>query len=99
MGACLAYFAGYGDGGSAEDVGDLGVAETGGVVFEGEMLFGFIEAEAAQAVGVGEFAEQTELFLGERGLQFVRDFHECHARNYTSPRKGFVRRRLKPQII
>jgi len=66
-------------------VRDLRVAEARGVVFEGEMLFGFIEAEAAQAVGVGEFAEQAELFLGKRGLQFVSNFHECHVRHYSSP--------------
>lgn len=39
--------AGYGDAGLAEDVGDLGVAETRGVVFEGEMVLLFVDAKAA----------------------------------------------------
>jgi hypothetical protein len=85
LGACLTHSAGHGDCGSAEDVGNLRVAQARGVVFERQMLFGFIEAETAQAVGVGEFAEQAELFRGKRGLQFVSDFHECHVRHYSSP--------------
>lgn len=35
-------------------------------------------AEAAQAVGVGEFAEVGHLFGGERRLQLEGDFHESH---------------------
>jgi len=85
LGACLAYLAGDGDRRSSEHMRDLCVAQPRSVVFEGKMLFDFIEAEAPQAIGVGEFAEQAELFRREWGLQFVSDFHECHVRHYSSP--------------
>lgn len=71
-------FAGDGYGGLAEDVGYLGVAEARGVVLEGEMFLGFVKAEAAEAVGIGKFAEAAELVLRERVLQFVDDFDEGH---------------------
>jgi hypothetical protein len=70
--------AGDGYGGLAEDVGNLGVAEARGVVLEGEMFLGFVEAEAPEAVGIGKFAEAAELVLRERILQFVGDFDERH---------------------
>lgn len=43
------------------------------------MIFLFIDAEAAQAVGVGKFTEAAELFEAERRLKFVGDLDECHA--------------------
>jgi hypothetical protein len=89
-GAGLVDFAGYGYGGLAKDVGDLGFAEAGGVVFEGEVFFGFVEFEAAEAIGVGEFAEAAELIVGERILEFVGDFDECHGGDYTSGCKDFL---------
>jgi hypothetical protein len=55
--ASLVEAADDGNAGLAEDVRDLGLAEAGGVVFEGDVKFGFVELEAAEAVGVGEFAE------------------------------------------
>ncbi len=48
--------AGDGDAGLAEDVCDLGDAESRGVIFKGKMKLGSVEFEAAEAVGVGEFA-------------------------------------------
>jgi hypothetical protein len=77
---------GYGDAGFAEDVGDLGIAEARGVVFESEMVLLFVDAKAAQAIGVGESAEAAELFETQGRLQFVSDFEERHARNYSSTR-------------
>jgi hypothetical protein len=68
----------YGNAGLGQDVGDLGLAQAGGVVFEGEMIFLFVDAEAAQAVGVGKFTEASELFEAERRLKFVGDLDECH---------------------
>ena len=38
----------------------------------------FIDAKAAQAIGVGKFAETAELLEAQRRLQFVSDFEECH---------------------
>jgi hypothetical protein len=82
--AGLVDFAGDGDGGLAEDMSDLGFVEARGVVLEGKVFLGFVEAEAAQAVSIGKVAEALELVLGKRGLQFVSDFDECHAGDYTS---------------
>jgi hypothetical protein len=78
----------YGDAGLAEDVGNLSVAEARGVVFEGEMRLLFVDAKAAQAIGVGECAEAAELFETQGRLQFVSDFEERHARNYNSTRNA-----------
>jgi hypothetical protein len=75
----LVDFAGYGDGGSAEDVFYFGFAQAGGVVLEGEMFFAFVETEAPQAVGVGKGAKARQLFLRQGRLQFVGDVDECHA--------------------
>ena len=66
----------------AENVGDLGFAEARGVVFEGELVFLFVDAEAAEAVGVGEFGETAKLFEAQWRLQLVGDFKECHGGKY-----------------
>ncbi|HLZ11245.1 MAG TPA: hypothetical protein VKP58_01545 [Candidatus Acidoferrum sp.] len=62
----------------AEDVCDLGFAEARGVVFERDLEPGFIDLEATEAIGVGEFAERAELIGRERGLEFEFGFKECH---------------------
>ena len=76
--AALIEAADDGDAGLAEDVCDLGFAEAGSVVFEGNVKFGFIELEAAEAVGVGEFAERAELVVSERRLEFEFGLEERH---------------------
>jgi len=82
----LVDFAADGDAGQAEDVGDLSLAETRGVVFEGEVVLLLVDMEAAEAVGVGKFTEPGELLEADRGLQFVSDFEECHRRKYKGKR-------------
>ena len=72
-----------GDSGVAEDVCDLGFAEAGGVVFERDVEFGVVDLEAAETVGVGEFAEGAELIVGEWGLEFEFGFEKCHGKNYS----------------
>jgi hypothetical protein len=67
-----------GNAGVAEDVCDLGLAEAGGVVFEREVELGVVETEAAEAVGVGEFAEGAELVVREWRLEFEFGFEKCH---------------------
>jgi len=62
----------------AEDVCDLGFAEAGGVVFERDVELGVVDLEAAEAVGVGEFAEALKLFVAERRMKLVGDFEKCH---------------------
>lgn len=68
-----------GDAGLGEGVGDLGFAEAGGVVLEGEGFAGVVDVEAAEAVEIGEFAEPLELFVAERREELVIDFEKCHA--------------------
>jgi len=63
---------------------DLSFAKAGGVVFEGDEIFLFINTDLAQAVGVGEFAETRELCVAERGVQVIGNFHECHGPDYSS---------------
>jgi hypothetical protein len=70
----------------AEDVCDLGLAEAGSVVFEGEMEFGMVELKAAEAVGVGEFGERAELIVREGRLEFEFGFEECHVKEYSKTR-------------
>jgi hypothetical protein len=70
----------------AEDVGDLGFAQARGVVFEGELVFLLVDAEAAETVGVGEFAETAELFEAQWRLQLVGDFQEGHKGKYKGKR-------------
>jgi hypothetical protein len=82
------HFAGYGDAGLAEDVGDLRVAEARSVVFEREVILLFIYPEASQAVSVSEGAEAAELFVAQRRLQFVGDFEQGHGSNYSSTSAG-----------
>ena len=62
----------------AEDVCDLSFAEAGGVVLEGNLEFGLVDLETAEAVGVGKFTERTELVVSERRLEFEFRFEECH---------------------
>ena len=59
-------------------MGDLCVSEARGVIFEGNLVFPLIDAEFAQAVGVGEFSEALELLKAQRRLKFVGNFEECH---------------------
>jgi len=47
----------YGDIGSSESGDDLALAQARSVVLKGDLIFGFVVAETAQAVNVGEFAE------------------------------------------
>src|SRR5450755_1711014 len=54
--------AGDGDVGAGQSVDDLALTQARGVVLESNLVGVFIMAEAAQAVGVGEFAEVGHLF-------------------------------------
>jgi len=62
----LGHLAGDTDAGLAKGVGDLRLAEAGGVVLESELVLLFINAKAAQAVGICELAEAAELFEAKR---------------------------------
>jgi len=84
----LVHFTGDGDAGLAEGVGHLRVAQARSVVFERQLVHGVVDAEAAQPVGVREFAQMAQLVFGERGLQFVGNLDECHGGIITRPGKA-----------
>ena len=84
-----------GNAGFAEDVGDLGVAQPGRVVFEREVLLLFVYAEAAEAVGVGECAEALELIEARRGMKFEGDFEKGHGGIIPAGRSDGEKRKWK----
>ena len=89
----LVEFAHDGDSGVTKDVGDLGLAEAGGVVFEREKQFGIVEMETAEAVGIGKFAEGPELLVSERRLELEFGLEKCHDQIITGEaRSGRIRR-------
>ena len=49
------------------------------------MFLLFVHAEAAEAVGVGEFAETLKLFGAGRRVKLVGDFEKCHAGIIPAP--------------
>jgi hypothetical protein len=57
----------------------LALAQTRSVVFEGDLIVGFVMAEAPQAIHVCEFAQIRHLLCRQRRLQFERKFHESHS--------------------
>jgi hypothetical protein len=54
------------DAGLPKHVRHLGVAQTGSVVFEGELVSLLVHAETAQAVCVRKMAQPVELFQAQR---------------------------------
>ncbi len=56
----------------------LRLAQSRSVVFERLMVRRFVDAEAAQAIGVRELTEMAQLLFRQRCLQFISNFHECH---------------------
>lgn len=56
------------------------------IVFKRQLIFGFIHAEAAQAVRVGKLAKAPQLLGPDRSLQLVGDFNKGHAWDYSRPR-------------
>ena len=58
------YLARDGDSGLSQDVGDLRFAEAGGVVIKRDLIFLLVHVDAAQAVGVGKFAQALQLLSG-----------------------------------
>jgi hypothetical protein len=89
------YSARHGNGRLPENMCNLRVAQTRSVILKRQLFFALVEAEASQAVGVGKLAETAQLFWRQGGLQFVSDFHECHARHYSSPAQA--QRSSKPR--
>jgi len=80
-------------------VGYLRFAEARGVVFERQEIVLFVHAKAAEAVGVGEFAEALELLDAQRGVQGERDFEKCHGLDYSSGGwRGGTHRKQKMEI-
>lgn len=63
-----------------QHVRDLGFPKARGVVFQRKQLLRFVDAKAAQAIDVCEFAEAAKFFGSQRRLQFVGNLDECHVR-------------------
>ena len=55
--------------------------------------------ETAEAVGVGKFAERTELVVGERRLEFEFRFEECHHKSIAEHRNVGTLARLKVESL
>lgn len=67
-----------GHAGPAENLGHLGFTQARAVVFEREQVVGFVHAEAAEAVGVGELGHAAEFVQAEGRAKGVGDFEKCH---------------------
>ena len=52
-------------------MGHLRVPEARGVILESDLIFLLVDAEFAQAVGIGKPAETLELLKAERRLEFI----------------------------
>jgi len=61
-----------------QDVFHLRLAQSRRVIFERQLVLRFVHVEAPQAIGIRKFSEMAQLFIRQRGLQFVRDINECH---------------------
>lgn len=48
-------------------------------------MIGFVQAEAAETVGVGELSDAAELVHAERSAEFVGDFEKRHADSIAIP--------------
>jgi hypothetical protein len=73
-----------GDSRLSKDVNDLSFAETGSVVLKSDLVFLFVHVDAAQAVGISKFSKALQLLPSQRRLEFIADFKECHAVNYSA---------------
>ena len=82
--AGLIDFAGDGDAGESESMGHLRVPEARGVILESDLILLVVDAEFAQAVGIGKPAETLELLKAERRLEFIGNFKKRHARDYSN---------------
>ena len=76
--------AGDGDAGEAERMGHLRVPEARGVILESDLILLLVDAEFAQAVGIGKPAETLELLKAERRLEFIGNFKKRHASDYSN---------------
>ena len=63
----------------AQDVSDFSFLQARSVIFEGQAIEVFIDVEAAQAVGVCELTEGSQLVGAKGALEFVGNFDESHA--------------------
>jgi len=65
-------------------MGHLRVPEARGVILESDLILLLVDAEFAQAVGIGKPAETLELLKAERRLEFVGNFKKRHALDYSN---------------
>ena len=65
-------------------MGHLCVPEARGVILESDLILLLVDAEFAQAVGIGKPAEMLELLKAERRLEFIGNFKKRHASDYSN---------------
>jgi len=65
-------------------MGHLRVPEARGVILESDLILLLVDAEFAQAVGIGKPAETLELLKAERRLEFISNFKKRHALHYSN---------------
>jgi len=68
----------------SQDVGNLCFAEAGGIVFKRDLIFLFVHAHAAQAIGVRKFAKPLQLLVAQGGVQVIGNFEKRHMGDYSS---------------
>jgi len=69
----------HGNFGLPQYVLDFRFFQPGRVIFKGQAVRLFVNAKSPQSIGVGKAAKRLQLLRAQPRLQFVCDFHECHA--------------------
>lgn len=65
-------------------MGHLRVPEARAVILESDLVLLLVDAEFAQAVGIGKPAETLKLLKAERRLEFIGNFKKRHASDYSN---------------
>ena len=77
-GAGYGELAGYGDFCAAQHVDHLRFFQTRSVILKRQLVFAFVDAKAAQTIGVGEMSQARKLRLREGLVQLIGNFEERH---------------------
>jgi hypothetical protein len=87
----------------SQNVCDLRFPKAGRVIFQRDLVLMLVNANFAKAIGIRKFTQTRKLFVAQRRVQVIGDFHECHAMDYSSTtiremnRKGMtpIQRRMR----
>ena len=75
----------------------LRLAQSRSVVFQRNLILQLIHADLPQSVRIRKLAQPRQLFMAQRRMQVVGNFHECHSQQYTSPLLRFSDGRVSSQ--